>query len=180
MQTLTVKEAETQLQALVNHAQRSHQPVILTDEVAMPVAVLIEPEQYAAWATAPELVLQTRLQQSKELLDTLAAQWGTETIRQAFPTAWRWRLEGLWEGSRQREAPFRQLLVLLQMAARSLNMAEFTREQLVLFNDCVEYLRRPKVTLVDLAQCDQALLQQGFPVLLEFDDEMIEHYVDES
>ncbi len=180
MQTLTVQEAETQLHALVQQTKTTHQPVILTDEVAMPVAILIEPAQYAAWATSPELVLQTRLYQLQELLDTLSTQWEVDVVRQAFPGAWRWRLEGVREGSRHREAPFRQLVVLLQMAARPLNMAEFTRDQLALFYACLERLRQPKVTLTDLAQCDQALIQQDFPVLLQFDDEMIAHYVDES
>lgn len=181
MQTLTIREAETQLQALVNQTQFTHQPVILTnEETATPVAVLMESEQYAASFMMPELVLSTRLNKLFELLSTLDTQWNKEMIRQAFPSAWRWHLEGIWEGSRQREAPFRQLVVLLQMAARQLQMTEFTRAHLALLHSCCQVLRQSTVRLEDLARCDRALIQLGFPVLLEFSDEMIAHYVEES
>ncbi len=179
MQTLTIQEAETQLHALVKQAQTSQQPVMLTDEVATPMAVLIDPAQYGTWAITAEPLLSARLQQLQDLLAMLAAQWQVVPVRQAFPAAWRWRLEGVWESSRHREAPFRQLVVLLQMAARSLPMADFTREHLALFQQCVATLHQPVVTMTDLAQCDEALIAQGFPVLLEFDDEMIAAYGDE-
>lgn len=179
MQTLTIQEAETRLHALVKQAQTSQQPVLLTDEIATPMAVLIDPVQYGTWATTNEPLLSSRLQQLQDLLATLAAQWQVEPVRQAFPSAWRWRLEGVWESSRHREDPFRQLVVLLQMAARSLQMVDFAREHLALFQQCVDILRQPVVTMADLAQCDEALITQGFPVLLEFDDEMIATYGDE-
>lgn len=180
MQTLTIQEAETQLHVLVKQAQTSQQPVMLTDEVDAPMAVLIDPVQYGAWTTNAEPLLSVRLQQLQDLLAMLAAQWQVVPVRQAFPAAWRWRLEGVWESSRHREAPFRQLVVLLQLAAHSLQMTDFTREHLALFQQCVATLRQPAVTMADLAQCDEALITQGFPVLLEFDDEMIAAYVNES
>ena len=66
------------------------------------------------------------------------------------------------------------------MAARNLTMADFTREHFVLFQRCLHTLRQPTISLDDLAQCDQALIQQGFPVLLEFEDTIIADYVEES
>lgn len=181
MQTLTVREAEGQLHALVAQTQSTHQPVLLmNDETETPVAVLMESNQYAASLLSPELVLSMRLDKLSELLDTLDMQWDAAMIRHAFPTAWRWHLEGIWEGSRHREAPFRQLVVLLQMATHRLKMSEFTREQLALFQSCVALLQQPKVGLDKLANCDRALIGHGFPVLLEFPEEIIAQYGDES
>lgn len=181
MQTLTVREAETQLQHLVKQAQTTHRPVILTSEETLePVAVLLEPEQYAAVAIDPTLILSTRIGKLEKLLELLAAQWERSAVRQAFPGAWQWHLEGVWQASRHRERPFRQLVVLLQMAGQDLKMAAFTQEHLALWRKCLNTLRQPQVSLASLIECDTALSQQGFPVLLALEEDMIDLYVAES
>src|SRR5689334_8264197 len=76
IQTFTIREAETQLHDLVKQAQATHQPVILTsEETTAPVAVLVEPEQYAATITNAKEVLAARLNKLEALLDLLTTQW---------------------------------------------------------------------------------------------------------
>ena len=181
LQTFTIREAETQLHDLVKQAQATHQPVILTsEETTAPVVVLLEPDQYAATITNTKEILAVRLNKLEALLDLLTAQWDVANIRQAFPSALRWYLEGVWEASQHRELPFRQLVVILQMAAQGLQMTEFTHTHLTLCRQCLQILHQATVSQDDFAQCDDALIEQGFPVLLNFDEEMVALYVDES
>ena len=179
--TVTLREAETQLRELVVLTKATRCPIVLTaEETTQPVAVLIEADKYAATSTEPSVVLATRLSKLGELLDVLHANWDVETIRQAFPSAWRWYLEGVWEASQHRERPFRQLVVLLQMAADGLGMSQFTKADLTLWRECLNILRQPAVTSEELAHCDEALIERDFPVLLDFDDDLVNSYVAES
>lgn len=179
--TVTIREAETQLRDLVVWTQATRRPIVLTaEETTQPVAVLIEADKYAATSAEPTIVLAARLRKLGELLDVLHANWDVETIRQAFPSAWRWHLEGVWEASQHRERPFRQLVVLLQMAADGLEMSQFTPGDLTLWRECLNILRQPVVTSEELARCDEALIQRDFPVLLDFDDDLVSSYVAES
>lgn len=177
MQTLTVRETDIHLQRVLKQAQATHQPVLLvSEETAAPMAVVMEPTYYAAAAARPDVILVKRLGQLGELLTLLDSQWTEVIIRQAFPAAWRWHLEGVWEASQHRELPFRQLVVLLQMAAQKLDIAHFTREQVATWRACLHTLQQRHVSDNDLIDCDEALLAQGFPILLEFDDEMAASY----
>lgn len=180
LQTLSIHEAGRQLQHLVDQTRSTYQPVILTNgETAEPMAILIEPEIYRRFVINYEAILTKRLEKINELLDLLASQWNIEVIRQAFPSTWRWYLEGVWEASGNRETSFRQLTILLQMAIDGINMAEFTQKHLTVLQKCLKVLQKPKVNQEDLIGCDDALNQVGFPILLSFDEEMLALYADE-
>jgi len=181
LQTLPVREAGHQLQYLVDQTRSTYQPVILTnDQTAEPMAILIDPEIYKRFVLNYETILTRRLNKVSELLDTLAQQSHIEMVRQAFPAAWRWYLEGVWEASEDREASFRQLTILLQMAIDGMNMANFTQNHLATLQKCLRVLRKPEVDQDDLIDCDDALIQMGLPVLLSFDEEVLALYVDET
>jgi len=178
---LTLREADTQLRDLVKRTQTTHKPVVLTAEgTAEPVALLVEANEYALPNGDSVADLATHLNKLEQLLDLLDTLWQVEAVRQPFPSAWRWRLEGIWHASRQRERPFRQLVILLQMAADNLEMARFTRADLALWRECVQILQQATVTRDDLIRCDEALIQHNFPVLLDFDPETVALYVTNS
>jgi len=109
---LTLREADTQLRDLVKRTQTTHKPVVLTAEgTAEPVALLVEANEYALPNGDSVADLATHLNKLEQLLDLLDTLWQVEAVRQPFPSAWRWRLEGIWHASRQRERPFRQLVI---------------------------------------------------------------------
>ncbi len=179
--TLTLREAETRLRELVEQAQVTHRPIILTaEETTQPVAVLMEVDRYAITSGNPSLILTTRLRKLGELLDLLKNHWDVNAIRQAFPQTWCWHLEGVWEASQHREPPFRQLVMLLQMAGDDLDMTQFTEADVLLWRECLDVLKQPVVTPGDLAHCDEALIEHDFPVLLNLDEDTVALYVAES
>lgn len=181
IQTLSVREAGGQLQNLVDQARNTHHPVILTsDDTAEPVALLVDPSRYEQPDANPETLLNKRLGKVSELLDLLADRWDIDVIRRAFPGSWRWHLEGVWEASHHRETTFRQLTILSQMATDGFDMADFTREHLTVLQQCLHVLCQSQVSENNLIDCDDALSQAGFSILLNFDDDMVALYVDES
>jgi len=91
----------------------------------------------------------------------------------------RWSLEGVWEASEDRETPFRQLTILLQMAIDGMNMTDFTQKHLAALKKCLHILRKARVDQDDLIACDDALTQVGFSILLNFDEEVLALYDDE-
>ena len=179
LQTLTVREARNQLYALVDQAQ-NEQPVVLTnDQTAEPVAMLIEPALYSQLTRNDTARLVSRISKINELVELLAQQWHVEPIRQAFPSTWRWYLEGIWEASSHREEPFRQLVVLLQIALDDFAMSDFTKNHLSVLQKCIYTLQNVYMNANDLIACDDALTQVGFPVYMSFVADMMELYVNE-
>ncbi len=177
--TMPLKQAETRLRDLVQRAR--HNPVGLTGgDSAEPIAFLLDANYFASATDDANVILTARLKKLSALLDLLAANWENTAIKAEFPKSWRWQLEGIWEASTHREQPFRQLTLLLQLAADDLNMAQFTQSHLALWQACIAVLQGEVVHSADLAQCDQALSDAQFPVLLNFGDDLVESYVAES
>ncbi len=167
--TLPLNQAENRLHDLVQRARKS--PVVLTaGDSAEPLALLLDAQQFTSVTDDNAFVLKTRLSKLDTLLTMLRDNWDNVAIRKEFPNSWRWQLEGVWEASFHREQPFRQLVLLLQLAADDLDMAHFTHPHLELWQRCVEQLHQLTVTSAELAECDRALSDNGFPIHLSFDE----------
>jgi prevent-host-death family protein len=74
MQTLTVREAETQLQSLVKQAQTTQRPVFLTNEVATPMAVLLDSAIYEALQRKERQLFQLQLRHLLQQINAVEAQ----------------------------------------------------------------------------------------------------------
>lgn len=175
MQTLTVREAETQLQSLVKQVETTQQSVILTNDTARPVAVLTfvaqeKPDQNAVVLRRLEIltsVVQLWQQHSADpTVNQEAAQLFQSQLRQLSTTA-----------GEQRPA-FGALLMLLRLAARQL-VTPTPQRQVQALALGVAALGNHQLSWLELESVDQQLLASGLDVRADFGDEdLLKAYVD--
>lgn len=177
MQTITVREAESQLQSLVKEAQLTHLPVILTNDAAAPVAVLtpfvdLQTEQNDALSRRLEIiesVIQMWLQQhSDPNVSRDAAQLLQGQLRQISVD------DGI------RSPAFGALVMLLRLATRQVRIPT-PQNQVQAFALGVSVLHSNSLDWNDVERVDQGLLASGIDARANFgDEELLKAYVDAS
>lgn len=175
MQTLTVREAETQLQSLVKQVEATQQSVILTNDTARPVAVLTfvaqeKPDQNAVVSRRLEIltsVIQMWQQHSADLtVNQEAAQLFQSQLRQLSTTAG------------ERTSAFGALLMLLRLAARQV-VTPTPQRQVQALALGVAALGNHNLSWLEIKSVDQQLLDSGLDVRADFGDEdLLKAYVD--
>jgi len=177
MQTLTVREAETQLQSLVKQAETTQQPVILTNDRARPVAVLTflgqeKPDQHAG-------VLR-RLEILTSVIQMWQQQYADPTVNQEAAQLFQSQLRQLSTTDGERSPAFGALLMLLRLAARQVATPTPQRQVQALALG-VAALGKQQLSWPDIESVDQQLLDSGLDVRAEFGDEdLLKAYVDGS
>lgn len=174
MQTLTIQEAGTRLQALVKQAQTSQQPVLLTDEVAAPMAVLtpvldLLPDQRAAvWRRMAVLTSVMQMWQEHEddpIISRDAAQLCQSQLRQLTLSA--------------TDAPpaFGALAMLLRLAVRQV-ATPTPPAQVRAITFGIDQLAAADLGWGQVAAVDQLLVASGIEAHADFgNEELLNSYV---
>lgn len=177
MQTLTVREAETQLQALVKQAETTQQPVILTNDTARPVAVLTflapeKPEQNA--------IVLRRLEVLTSVLHMWQQHYADPTVNQEAAHLFQNQLRQLSTTDGARTPAFGALLMLLRLAARQVAKPTPLRQVQALALG-VAALGNQQLSWLEVESVDQQLLDSGLDVRADFGDaDLLKAYVDAS
>jgi len=178
MQTLTVREAGTQLQALVKQAQATHEPVILTNDIDTPVALLTP---FVVEKPNQDAILLRRL----EILASVTQMWqqhhADPSVSQEAAQLFQSQLRQLGAIDRERSSPaFGALVMLLRLAARTV-MTPTPARQLQALALGVDMLNNPALSWQHIETVDQQLIASGIDARADFgDDELLKSYVNAS
>lgn len=177
MQTVTVREAETQLQSLVKQVETTQQPVILTNDTARPVAVLTflaqeKPDQNAVVARRLEILTSVIQMWQQHYMDP--------TVDQEAAQLFQSQLRQLGTTAGEQTPIFGALLMLLRLAARQV-ITPTPQRQVQALAIGVTALENQKLSWLDIESVDQQLLDSGLDVRADFGNEdLLNDYVDVS
>ncbi|MFZ4656666.1 MAG: type II toxin-antitoxin system prevent-host-death family antitoxin [Caldilineaceae bacterium] len=176
MQTLTVREAETQLQSLVKQAQTTQRPVFLTNEVATPMAVLLDSAIYEALQGKERQLFQLQLRHLLQQINAAEAQWDDQQARQTFITDFPASTYTLWKACPESA---QDMCIVLDLAACRLSLETLSRQQLAALRQCLLLLQDggPDDATVEL--CEQQLIEAGLPPIMGGSDSLVALYMDE-
>ena len=175
MQTLTVREAETQLQSLVKQAQTTHQPVLLTNDGATPVAVLtpLSDEQPSIKAA-----LLRRLEILESVMQMWQQHWRDPAISQDAVQLLQSQLRQLGTSAGDHPPALGALVMLLRLAARQMTTPTM-QQQVQAFAFGVDLLRAKELSWLHVEKVDGLLLASGIDTRATFDgEELLQSYVD--
>lgn len=174
MQTLTIQEAETQLHALVKQAQTSQQPVMLTDEIAAPMAVLtpvldLPSDQRAAIRRRLE-VLSSVMQMWQEYGDDPIISRDAAQLCQS-------QLRQLALSFVDSPPPFGALVMLLRLATRQV-ATPTPQAQVRAITFGIDQIAATDLSWAHVEQVDQMFVASGIEAQADFgNDELLSSYV---
>lgn len=175
MQTLTIREAETQLQSLVKQVETTQQPVILTNDTARPVAVL-------TFVTQEKPDQNTVVSRRLEILASVIQMWqqhsADPTVNQEAAQLFQSQLRQLSTTAGEQRPAFGALLMLLRLAARQI-VTPTPQRQVQALALGVAALGNQKLSWLEIESVDQQLIDSGLDVRADFgDDDLLKAYVD--
>ncbi len=175
--TLTLREAEKRLYDLVERAQSTHRPIILTaEDTAEPVAVVMEISTFELWQRHRRQLFYLQLKHLAQWLDEVEQQWDNPTTRQECIAAWQSSIKSLWDVCPDAN---RKLCAALILSVQRLAPERLTREQIAALRYCLELLRDPAPPETALEEAYRRLTESGLPPTMALDNKMVQLYVDE-
>ncbi len=175
--TLTLREAETRLRELVEQAQATREPIVVTtEETAEPVAAVMSIHALEQWHRQQQQLFQLQHRYLAQWLDQVEQQWDDITTRRDCVSAWQSNIKSLWDVCPESS---RKLCTALILSVQRLSPEHLTRKQIDALRYSLMLLRDPVINEATLEKAHKRLIESGLSPMMTFDDEIVELYMDE-